>query len=86
VINNNSRSKEAAVKNKAMGLQRGVADVCLLLPYGRGPIFIEFKTPTGRQSPSQLTWETIIGKEGYKYYVIRSVEQFKELIGKCLQD
>jgi hypothetical protein len=41
---------------------------------------IEFKTETGTQKPEQKDWEEIITKQGFEYHIIRSFEQFQQLI------
>ena len=58
-----------------------IADTMLAIQRGGyGGLFIEFKTEVGRQSPEQKEWEIIIQNQGYLYRVIRSLEEFKELI------
>ena len=39
---------------------------------------IEFKTETGRQSDVQKSWQRIVESKGYRYVIIRSLEEFKE--------
>lgn len=81
-IHNNAHSAKSGMIHKAIGRQPGVADNCLLLPNGQGPVFLEFKTGSGKQSEAQKKWEAICKSAGYKYYVIRSLNDFKSL---CLQ-
>jgi len=61
-----------------MGVVPGVADMMYLSDTGL--IAIEFKTITGRQSPVQKRWQETIEAAGYRYYIIRSFEQFKETL------
>jgi hypothetical protein len=42
--------------------------------------FIEFKAEKGRQSPEQKAFEKQAEKQFIEYHIIRSFEQFKELI------
>jgi hypothetical protein len=61
-----------------MGVVPGVADMMYLSDTGL--IAIEFKTITGRQSEVQKRWQETIEAAGYRYYIIRSFEQFKETL------
>jgi hypothetical protein len=61
-----------------MGVVPGVADMMYLSDTGL--IAIEFKTITGRQSDVQKRWQETIEAAGYRYYIIRSFEQFKETL------
>ncbi len=79
---NNSRNKIDGAKNKIMGLQPGRADMTLYL---NGTAYmIEFKTVRGVQSLVQKKWEKKIKSEGFQYYIIRSVDEFKSLMKKLL--
>jgi penicillin-binding protein-related factor A (putative recombinase) len=70
------------MQRKAMGLISGVSD-CLFIWHGRVYCF-EFKTETGRQSPSQIEWMHRVNQQGINYYIIRSLEQFKTQINELL--
>ena len=75
---NNSAHKLAGAKNRAMGLIPGRSDLVL---YFHGTAYmIELKTPKGRQSPVQKEWQHIIEKQGFEYFIIRSVDEFIALI------
>ena len=43
-------------------------------------IFVEVKTPQGRQSPNQKKFQAHIEQMNMKYCIVRSLEQFKTLI------
>ena len=77
-INNNSEHVARAMNRKAVGLVAGVSDT-ILLWRGRA-LLIEFKTPTGRQSAKQKEWQARVEAAGFRYYIVRSVEDFKQLI------
>ena len=77
-VNNNSGGKFEGAIMKAMGVVAGVADMMYLSDTGL--IAIEFKTITGRQSEVQKRWQETIEAAGYRYYIIRSFEQFKETL------
>ena len=79
-IKNEGTSAISGAIDKAIGVVPGVADMCLLI--NQTAVFIEFKTPTGRQSPKQKEWQLKIELEGYQYYLIRSENEFKELCQK----
>lgn len=64
---------------KSTGLMSGVSDTIVILPNGR-LIFVEFKTSKGVQSKSQKEFEQRVTSHGYGYYIVRSFEEFKELI------
>lgn len=57
----------------AMGLLPGVSDTVVVFP-GRC-LFLEFKTPTGRQSPQQLAFQSKVQAKGHFYEVARSAEE-----------
>lgn len=81
-IKNEGTNRISGSRDKASGVLSGVADSCLLLPDGRGVIFIEFKLEKGKQSINQAIWEQRITKHGYKYLIIRTLEDFKSLCKK----
>ena len=72
---NNSASRLAGARNKALGLIAGRADMELLWD-GRLH-YAELKTDTGRQSPDQVRFEQTVTAHGATYTVIRSVAEFK---------
>lgn len=59
----------------------GLADLTLFAAGGK-TIFIEVKTPTGRQSGQQKRFEKAVTKLGYDYIIMRSVEEAEELCSK----
>lgn len=84
IPNENNRADSSAISGairKAMGVTQGVADTMLAIQRGGyGGMFVEFKTETGKQSDAQKEWQVIVENQGYLYRVIRSLEEFKELI------
>lgn len=75
---NTPRNAIDGVKLKAMGLVAGVADMTFL--HNNKAYFIELKTKTGKQSPNQIDWQKTISNEGFQYHIIRSLDEFKDLI------
>ena len=63
---------------KAMGLKPGVSDTIIVLP-GK-VLFVEFKTATGAQKPRQKDFQKTVSGLGHEYHIVRSLEEFKELI------
>lgn len=57
----------------------GEADLTLFAQGGRA-VFIEVKTPTGRQSKKQKIFQERVEALGFRYVVLRSVQQARELI------
>lgn len=79
-IKNEDHNRITGARNKATGVVSGVADSCLLLPWGAGGAhFIEFKTPEGKQSEVQKKWQRSVEGIGYRYFIIRSLDEFKAL-------
>jgi hypothetical protein len=79
VPNGGSRNIIEAKKLKSTGLMAGVSDLIVLKPNGE-TIFVEIKTDVGIQSPVQIKFQRKVEELGFKYFVVRSLEDFKELI------
>lgn len=82
--NGGSRSSREGAKFKAMGVVPGVSD--LLFIYNQRLYAIELKTEKGTQSDKQKTWQYRVAREGVAYYIVRSVEEFKEIIKDLTND
>jgi hypothetical protein len=73
---------------RAMGLNGGVSDMVLMYPFifdkdqFNGSLFIEFKTPKGKQSPQQILFHEAARGVNKWYVIVRSVEEFKELFSR----
>lgn len=69
-------------RKKDRGMLSGASDLIIV---GTGiTIFIEMKTPTGRQSDSQKDFEKRVTDLGHIYRISRSLEDFQELIIKIM--
>ncbi len=68
----------AMVYLKDEGLQTGVPD--LVLMYNNKAYGIELKTDTGEPSDKQIKVHKAWKKQGVETYIVRSFEEFKELI------
>ena len=76
-----STNNEACYNNSYFlesGVLQGVSDLVVVLP--NKIIFVELKTNKGIQSKNQKQFQTKLNSIGYEYYIIRSLEDFKELI------
>lgn len=78
VPNGGSRNAIEGNKFKNTGVLAGVSDLIVMLP--NKVLFIELKTSTGRQSNEQKDFEIRTELLGFKYYLCRSLEQFKQTI------
>lgn len=75
---------EAAYKRSSyfssIGMLNGVSDTIVVLP--EKILFVEFKTPKGQQRPEQVEFQKKIESLGYSYHIIRSFDQYKDLINE----
>jgi hypothetical protein len=87
VPNASKRTARMGAYMKEEGLLPGVADV-ILLKSNRfyGACLFEFKTPKGRQSASQVEWQQKITNDGYKYVIVRSIDDFKREVTQYLSE
>ena len=93
IPNENSRSVYETKKQqlmsgsirKNMGVTAGAADSALFMQRGGyGALFVEFKTEIGKQSDAQKLFQQNVEAQGYKYIIVRSLEQFKQEIENYL--
>jgi len=78
-IRNNSFSGQILRGNGTKGFirnnKKGSADVIVFLKNAR-TVWVEFKRPkNSKQSPDQVDFENKITKLGFKYYVVRSLDE-----------
>ena len=87
VPNGGHRNIQTARNLKAEGVTSGVSDLLLLVPKREyHGLCVEVKTPVGRQSDNQKNWQRIIEAQGYRYEIVRSLDQFAELVGWYLNE
>ena len=83
VPNGGARRPVEASIMKAEGMTAGVSDLILLVPNVRyHGMCIEMKTRTGKQSDAQKEWQKAVTALGYKYAIIRSLDEFISIIDK----
>lgn len=75
---NNAKNKTHGAILKAIGMVAGVADLTLLT--ANGAVFIELKTEAGKQSQAQIAWCEKVRQFGYEYHIVRTLEEFHELV------
>lgn len=84
--NGGKRNAIEAAKFKAMGVRAGFPDLILCIArQGYHGLFVELKTAKGRQSDNQKYYQAVLEEQGYKYVVIRSIEDFIATINDYLQ-
>lgn len=90
VPNGGRRDAVTGARLKAEGVVPGVSDLILLVPAPRiehdeyiglwHGFCIEMKTLKGRQTESQKAWQRKVEAEGYRYEVVRTLDQFMAAI------
>lgn len=70
-----------------MGTQPGFPDLILLVAsQDYHALLIELKTRTGRQQESQKEYQRLIEEQGYKYLIVRTLEQFQQEVNTYLSE
>lgn len=86
-----ARTPMNGARMKAQGRRAGVADMLLTVvkqtaetettvTFECAGLFIEFKADKGKQSENQIAFEKAVTTTGYKYVIIRTFDEFKNLI------
>ena len=78
-VPNDEASVVQAKRKNLTGRLAGVADLVVMLNKGKS-IYIEMKTPTGRQHEAQKQFQIDCEALGYEYYICRSTDEFKNVI------
>ncbi len=87
VPNGGQRNVIVAAKLKAEGVLAGVSDLLLLVPNkDYHALCIEMKSAKGRQTENQKSWQKEVEKQGYKYAVCRSLDEFMNTINNYLNE
>lgn len=66
----------------SIGVKAGVPDLQVILITDNGPkfIYVEVKDHKGQQSEKQKEFEKWCIKSGIPYYLVRSLDEFKEIL------
>lgn len=81
VPNGGARNRIEAGIMKGEGVTAGVADMLFLLPNKyHHALCIEVKTPKGKQQDSQKRFQRKVEAFGYRYEIVRSLEEFIKLM------
>jgi len=78
VPNGGTRNIKEALLLKATGVVAGVSD--LIIVRLNEIIFVEVKTEIGKQSDKQKQFQQTVETLGFKYLLVRSLEDFKSQI------
>lgn len=85
--NGGRRDSREGARFKQMGTQPGFPDLILLVPSkGYHALMLELKTRTGRQQESQKEYQRLIEAQGYRYLIVRSLEQFQLEVNTYLSE
>lgn len=77
-VPNQGKNMQEQLKKKAIGMLPGVSDL-VVIEDGR-VLFIEMKDDTGTTSETQDRFKSNVERLGYRYEIVRSLEQFKQII------
>lgn len=76
-VPNEGKSAKEQMFKKATGLLAGVSD--LIVIHNGEVLFVECKDDKGRQSDTQKEFQNRVEAQGFKYYLVRSLEEFKQI-------
>jgi hypothetical protein len=79
MIHNTPRNAIDGNRLRAMGMVKGVADMCYLTDQGR-PVFIELKVGSNTQSPEQIQFEQVCSSIGVRYELVKTFDEFCNLL------
>ena len=72
VPNGGNRDAKTGAYLKDEGVMAGVSD--LIIMHDGRIVFVEVKTDTGRQKPTQVAFQQAVEAEGHEYLIWRSVD------------
>lgn len=98
IPNGGARNKVEAKIMKGEGIRPGVADMFLsVVKYLKAArpntysnvivfgLYIEFKIGNNKQSDAQLQFQQLVEQQGYRYIVVRTLEEFIQAIKEYLK-
>jgi VRR-NUC domain len=82
----NARNVPIEAKNlKDMGVRRGVSDLFLSVPSGKyHGCYIEMKSYKGTTTKEQKEFLAMVGAQGYKWYIVKSLDEFTTAVKEYL--
>ncbi len=87
IPNEGIRLGRMGARVKREGVVRGVADLFLCVARGGyHGLFIEMKKPGSYQRPEQRSWQKYVERQGYRYIVCKSLEEFKRYVKQYLEE
>jgi hypothetical protein len=84
VPNGGARSIIEGKLFKETGVVSGISD--LLLMVDTETFCFELKNIYGHQSDNQKRWQKLVEREGFKYYIIRDLEEFKNIVKPIMKN
>ena len=81
VPNEATRNNSKYIKS---GVLAGVSDL-IVLKNGKS-YFVELKDYKGKQSDKQKNFENMVTLEGHKYFLVRSLDEFKKIVKFATQN
>ena len=87
--NGGFRDAREAARFKKMGTLAGFPDLIILCPSNEEfshALFIELKSAKGLQTQSQKEFQQKVITFGYAYRIIRSLDEFMELVNRYLKN
>lgn len=77
-VPNEGKNVKEQMYKKMIGMKSGVSDLIVIMK--DRVIFVEVKDETGKQSDKQMQFENDVQDLGFEYYVVRSLEEFKQCL------
>jgi hypothetical protein len=77
-VPNDGKNATEQMRKIANGMMSGVSDLIVIME--NEVLFIECKTEVGKQSDKQKDFQSAVENLGFKYYIVRSLEEFKDVI------
>ena len=86
IPNGGARNKIEASIMQGEGVLAGAADLMLAIPAGGAHgLFLECKSPTGKQTDTQRKFQHEVEIQGYQYRVFRSAQEGLDIVRQYLK-
>lgn len=77
-VPNEGKDIKEQLAKRATGMLSGVSDLIIVRP--NEVLFIECKDAKGKQREQQINFQNTVSALGFEYHLVRSLEEFKEII------